>query len=536
MERLPFAMTTLLTASPSSEAHREAQPSPAGEANSRLWRWLFPLLGVGSLLASCILWSFRKQLAGDEPFTRVELGDPSLRHLMHAALHIGDASMPPFPFTAWIWAHGFGLSDLSLRLYSCAGVCGAFLVLFLALRRRFPARSAFLGVAFGLFSCLVVVDQNVEARSYGLYLLLASLAVAQALTVGETPRPRPRDLILLALSQAGLVLGHVLALVYAGLILVALLAVDLVQRRFRLRVYLCCVAGWLALVPWIPAIEASAAVGKPHTWIPMPTFADLAIALSGWLFGGIYFPLFRNVPLGLAAGWGCATVCVVVLVAAAVLRLKSSPSAASRAAIFMAFALLLAPFVFFAVSHLASPIYVARYMIPSAIGVAILAVLWMEQRPVSRANSGVVLASVLLLLPLAAAVLARPDFLDVARVDRLAAGRPVVCPWLQDFMIMNRYNADPSPPLYPLDRTAALGGPAGAIGGFNLMQNYGREGYLMPQLRDASAILSQDSFLVLDDTATNWFSLEIAGNPRFASKLVARIDDHRRLMEVDRRP
>jgi 4-amino-4-deoxy-L-arabinose transferase-like glycosyltransferase len=524
-------MTTLLDNA--SEAARETAPKPRTESGP-LDRWILPLLGVASLLTSCVLWSLKKQFWGDELFTHVEIADPSLSHLMHAALHLGGAGMPLFYLTAWTWAHLFGLSDLSLRLYSSVSVAAAFLVLLAAMRRRFTASAAFLGVAFGLFACLIVVDQNVEARGYGLYLLLAAFAVAQALKIADTPQPRPRDLVLLALSQAGLVLGHVLGLLYAGLILLALIVGDRGQHRLRLRVYLCCVAGWLALIPWIPAIQASAAVGKPHTWIAMPTLSDLAIGLSFWLFGGIYFPPLRNHPLGLAAGWGCAMVCVVALVATALFRLRSS-NPARRSTDLVALALLSAPFLFFAASHLASPIYVARYMVPSAIGVAILAVTRAADRPPQTKSRGIVLCSALLLLPVAAAILAKPNSLDVARIDGIAAGRPVVCPWLHDFMLLTRYSADPARPQFPLDESAALRGPAGAIGGFNLMSNYRCEGYLVSQLRDVPEILDQPSFLVLDDTETNWFSLEIASQSRFTWKILAQIDPTHRIIEVSQR-
>src|SRR5579859_1564279 len=186
-----------------SLAQQSASPNaPSVQAASRLSaldRWIFPVLGVLSLIASCILYSLHKQEWADEVFSRIELSDRSLPHLMHALLHLGGAGMPLFSLTAWPWARLFGLSDLSLRLYSCAGVCGAFLVLLFTLRRRFSMRASFLGVAFALFACSVVIDQNAEARGYGLYLLLCTLAIAQVLRVIDIPRPSARDLLLLAL-------------------------------------------------------------------------------------------------------------------------------------------------------------------------------------------------------------------------------------------------------------------------------------------------------------------------------------------------
>jgi 4-amino-4-deoxy-L-arabinose transferase-like glycosyltransferase len=501
------------------------------EIEEPFYRRILPLLGVGSLLVSCVFWSARKQLAGDELFTWAEIRDPSFAHLLHAMSRLGGGGMPLFYLTAWPWAHVFGLSSISLRLYSSVAICAAFLVLLAALRRRFTARAAFLGVAFALFACFVVVDQNGEARGYGLYLLVAVLASVQCLRIAETPRPRPRDLVLLVLTQAGLVLGHVLGLLYAGLLLLALIAADAWERRLRPRVYLCCIAGWLALIPWIPAIRASMAVGKPHGWIPMPAIGDLATGFSFWLFAGIYFPVMQHHPAGLVAGWFCAVACVLFLVASAINALRTA-APARRPVYLLAFALMLAPLVFFVVSQLASPIYTPRYMIPSVIGVAILSVSWVERSRAGQENRTALLSLIVLLLPIASAALATPTSLNVARIDQLAAGRPVVCPWLRDFLTMERYSSQAASLEYPLDWPAALAGPPAAVGGFHLMQNYRREGYFAANLQDVSAVLSQPAFLVLDDTQTNWFHLAIENNPRFTWRLLAPIDTSHRLLEV----
>ena len=519
---MPAPATTDANAAPSALADR------AG-----LFRWLFPLLGVLSLLASCILWSLKKQLAGDETFTWVEIHSPSLAHLMRAAEHLGGAGMPLFYLTAWPWSRLFGITELSLRLYSSAGVCAAFLVIFFMLRRRFTARAAFLGTAFGLFASLIVIDQNVEARGYGLYLLLAAIAVAQALRIADTPRPRPGDLFLLALTQAGLVLGHVLAIVYAGLLLLALVLGDRAQHRFRPGVYLACVVGWLALIPWIPAILASMALGKPHTWIAMPDFADLVIGLSGWLFGGIYFPLLRHHPMGIVAGWALAMLCVILLVSGCVARIRWADSASEWSAELVGLILLLAPIALFVLSHLASPVYVGRYFIPSAIGIAILAAAWAQNSHLASGKGGVILAIVFLLLPIASAELAQPAHLEVAHIDRLAAGRPIVCDWLDDFLVVSRYSA--TPPEYPMDWQTALAGPPAATGAYLLVQNYQREGYLSGQPRSDAAILAQPAFVLLDNIQDNWFQRVIVPNPRLSWTLLAQLDPTRRLIAVQRK-
>ncbi len=521
-------MSTLLIA---PKKFQPRAPRALAARESPLFRWIFPFLGVASLLGSCILWSLRKPMWGDEVFTVTELRDPSLMHLLHAVPRLGGGGMPLFYLTAWPWAHIFGFSDVSLRLYSSAGVCGAFLVLFAALRRRFNAPGAFLGVAFGLCASLIVLDQNSEARGYGLYLLLCALVIEQALRIAETVCPSASALTLLALTQAGLVLGHILGLVYAGFILLALVAADLYRRRLRARVYLACTAGWLALVPWIPAIRASAAVGQPHGWIAMPTLPDLGASLSFWLFTGLYWQL-PHVPAGIiVAGWFCATACVLALVVGSMRRLRTDAPEES-AVYFLGFALVLGPVAFFVLSHVAAPIFLPRYMIPSALGIAILAASWAR----NRSGKGIAgLSAAVLLLPLATALLAHPDGLDVARVDGIAAGHTIVCDSLKDFLVMTRYSALPARVEYPLDEAAANTVP-GADADFRLMTNYRREGYLAANLPDGSQILGRRSFLLLDNGDAAWFHAAIENNPRLSWKTIAQIDSARRLIGVEQEP
>lgn len=520
---------------PSISAEPSADPPTSGEDSVWLYRWIFPLLGVVSLAGSCMLWSMKKQLAGDETFTHFEIADPSLGHLLHAALRLGGGGMPLFYLTAWSWARVFGIGELSLRLYSSAATAAAFLVLVRSLSGLYKARAAFLGVAFGFFASLLVVDQNVEARGYGLYLLLAVLAAVQWLRIADKARPTASDLVLLILTQAGLVLGHVLGVLYGALMLGAMILSDRSLERFRIGVYLSFAIGWLALIPWLPAIMASAALGKPHTWIAVPTVGDLAVGSSFWLFGGIYYPMFSNHPAGLLAGWVCAMLCVGALVFAAVVRLQSSPLE-RRAALWLGLALLLAPVVLFFASHVTSPTYVGRYMIPSAIGVAILACSWIGKSRFSAGQNGLVWGVVFLLLPVAAALLARPAWLDVGRVDRVAAGQPVVCDWLNDFLVVRRYSSAAGTIEYPLDWKAALEGPASATGGFRLMQNYRNEGYLAANIRDIPAVLAQPSFIVLDNTGTNWFHLEVENDPGLSWKVLAQLDGSHRILQVTRKP
>ncbi len=513
-----------------TETCRAAPQSAAAEKSDRLDRWLLPALGVVSLIVSCVLWSLKRQMWGDEAFSWAELGDPSLRHLLHAVVRMDGAEMPLYYLIGWPWARLFGRSDLSLRLFSCAGMCGALLVTIAALRRRVGARTAFLGAGFGLFASLLVVEENCEARNYGLYLLLAALALALVLKVAETVRPNARTLVLLAVTQGGIALGHPLGMIYGSLMLAGIIAADVWQRRLRARVYLCCMAGWLALIPWVPALQALMAIGRPHGWNPMPGVADLLIGCSLWLFGGLYWQIVpHSAILVLLVCWLVAMLCIVLLVAAGIRRMRRD--AMRRPMVLIGLALVAAPPVFVVISHLVTPIFVPRYLVPSALGVALLAAVAVEGTRLARGRTGVVLSCAVLLLPIGAALLARPPRLDVTRVEWIAAGQTVVCDSEKDFVVMTRYS--PGSARYPMDLHAlALG--RGSSPDQRLMENYRREGFYPGDLPGLQQVLAEQQFLVLDNTESDWFQHEIENNPQFRWKTLAQVDSQRRLIAVKR--
>ena len=520
-------MATLTDLTPS------AASADTTEHSNPLTGWAPPMLGVCSLLASCILWSLRKPMWGDEVFTWTELQDPSFQHLFGSLPRLGGGGMPLFYLTARPWAQVFGFSDLSLRLYSSLGVCGAFVVLFAALRRRLGASAAFLGTAFGFFASLIVLDQNSEARGYGLYLLLAALATAQMLKVVRTDRCRAWDFVLIAATQAGLVLGHPLGLVYGGLLFAGLVVADLCAQQVRGRVYLACAAGWMALIPWIPAIRASAAVGRPHGWIGVPAVGDLASSLSFWLFTGLYWQIPHLPSTAPVAGWLAGVLCVIGIVFASFPGLEDG-SGTRRAIFFAGCALLPGPVVFFILSRLTTPVFLPRYLLPSSIGVCLLAAAAADRVRFGKRGTAV-LGAILLSLPVATALAAHPADLRVAQVDRLAAGRIVVCGSLKDFLVMTRYTARPDTPRFALDGEVADTVP-GADADFRLMANYRREGYFAGHLPDTQTLLGEPSFVFLGDPGAPWFRTRIVGNPQFRWKALSRIDDSRTLIEVERIP
>jgi hypothetical protein len=512
-----------------------------------------------SLLASCILWSPHKQAWMDEIFTWKEVSDPSLWHLYYAIQHGADGGMPVFYTTAWLWAKAFGTGVLTLRLYSCVTMCGALLVTWKTIRRFYSMWATAFGVLAFWGTSGLLLNQNVEARFYGLFILTVAISVDVYARLVMQPAPKLRLLILSFLSQVALVWTHVLGIIYGGLILLALIVADAARRRFRPRVYLSYAAGWLALLVWVPAIRASMAAGKPRVWIMMPTFKTLVATylfedFEPWL--GLLqrhsheatFQMVRH-----ATEW-------IILIPFALISLlglrrlvasrQRTGSAPRGALLLVAYLLLTTPVVLFVLSHLVNPVFVARYLLPCGIGVAIILADFADAFGAgSQASSRLVWGSIALCLVITpvATVLALPpldvsrQYLDVQRLDHVVPPNiAVVAGWQEDFSKLMRFSHNPQTRYYfLLDWPAAVAGPRGFVLDYHLMHAYRDNGYYPNNIQDSQGFLcSHPHFLVLDTEGHSWFELAIKKMPQFESKVIDSFDTpeaKRTLIAVHRR-
>ena len=495
---------------------------------------------VVSLLASCILWSPHKQAWMDEIFTWKEMSDPSLWHLYYAIQHGADGGMPVFYTTAWLWAKTFGTGVLTLRLYSCLTMCAALLVTWRTLRRFYGMRATAFGVLAFWGTSGLLLNQNVEARFYGLFILAVAVSIDVYARLVVQTAPKLRLLILSFLSQAALVLTHVLGVIYGGLILFALIVTDATRQRFRPRVYLAHAAGWLALLVWIPAILTSRAAGKPVVWIMMPTFKTLVATylfedFEQWIgllqrhSQAATFQMIRH-----ATEW-IILIPFALIVLLGLRRLTESlqriDSAPRGALLLVAYLLVAMPVVLFVLSHLIVPVFVPRYLLPCGVGVAIILTDFADACGAdSQASSRWAWGSIIFFLVIspAATVLALPplevsrQYLDVQRLDRAApADSLVVAGWQEDFSKLMRFSHDPARYYFLLDWPTAVAGPRGFVLDYHLMKAYRDNGYYAKNIQDSQAFLcSHPDFLVLDVEGHSWFDMTVRKMPQFEWKVV----------------
>jgi hypothetical protein len=511
---------------------------------------------VASLIISCFIWSARKQAWMDEIFTWKEASDRSLWHLYWAIQHGADGGQPLFYTTAWLWVKTFGGSVLSLRLYSCAAMCGALLVTWRCIRRVYGLWATAFGVLWMWGSAGLLLDQNAEGRFYGLYMLAVAVVVDAYLRLAARSAPTRLLLLYSLFAQAALVLIHVLGLFYSGIILLTLVLFDALAGRFRIKVYLFHAAGWLALLIWAPAIRASMAAGKPHGWIPVPSLSRFFDSYFFWDYlpwlslvqshaPGFLFQIFRQ---GVRAAILLPIAVVLFFTVRKLLRAERPFSPTQEDALLLvAFALLSMPIVLFVVSHLLTPVFVARYLLPGGIGVSIILAAFARSlslyvpdflRPAQRLVSMLVVLF-LVTCPVSSALLRgpaadNPRFLDVERLDGMVSpDAAVVIGWQQDFDKIMRYSGKPGAHYYfLLDWPAALAGPPAYVLDYHLLHAYQDAGYYGKQIQDSRAFLcSHIDFLVLDthvlvpmEQEPTWFDFAIRNNPQFAWKNIDSLD------------
>ena len=366
-------------------------PGPAGGARHGPgpWAaasWLLPPLVLAALGGWLV--ARRYGFWYDEAFT-AEMAPLPLRRLAEAVVtgegtiaYLADA--PPSynaPYYAaahlWLALTPFASDEVGLRLLSLLAGVAAVAVLTRAVGRLCDRGT---GVVAGLVVAAnpFVVAYAGEARGYTLALLATSLAT---LALARWLDHEPRSLLPYGLAVAGAGLAHWFALLVPAAFAAA--AVTLRRRRA------------------VPVVAVTAAGA-------LPTLALVAVAVANGV-GGSGAEWIRDagaaVPAKLLRSWTGGHLALLVATLAAVVAGVLRASAGRGRVVALWWVGL--PMVVVTVAQLARPVYVDRYLLAAAVGLAVLAALG-----VTRSSAAV--------LPLAVAGLLVPSVL--ATVATLGAG------------------------------------------------------------------------------------------------------------------
>ncbi len=210
----------------------------------------------------------------DESLSYTLLSDPSLAHVNDAIVGGMDANPPLFYNLYWPIAHWISLNPYFLKAVSIF-----LFALTIALFLRYTTRTVgtpvtnFVVFVFVLSLTYLNYTLATQMRSYCLYLLLSCVYF---ITLHKLIRQPDHLYYLMAhwLVGVGLVFTHNFGSFYvaASLGMFGLLFLWSKQRAYALVIvsHLLIFGFWFLI--WYPNFQIQANAGKPHSWIPLPTF------------------------------------------------------------------------------------------------------------------------------------------------------------------------------------------------------------------------------------------------------------------------
>ena len=262
---------------------------------------------------------------------------------------------------ARLWTMLFGLSELTLRLFSTLGMLISVLIIWLS--GRCFATPLIVAVAMSVVYLIPVefLWQASDGRFYGMFLASAALCSLLFLIAAEN-RTTPLLLLWTALAHTLLVGSHILGVVYSGFLVLGMFFVG--RPRERLPLAGAAAIAWI-LVPlsW-HAAKASASIAVRPFAVPPPALDDLVTgpALSDPLATGILASLLA---LFLVSRFGTS-------------RQDGEPLMPHSAKVLL-LCLFGAMAALFVKSQIGVPVFRERYLFPVTIGTTLLLIFLLKR-------------------------------------------------------------------------------------------------------------------------------------------------------------
>jgi len=534
------------------------------------WEWLVPGAIAAVLMACCVLISPKKPVWFDEVITWIVATDPSLRHMLDSIATSADLPATYY-LSAQLWRHIFGSGALALRLLSAVAISGGVLASWAALRRSFSfAATAFAHVAIFCTST-VLLFQDVELRSYGVFIGVMALALLLYARVANSSRATAKLLILTAFCHGALVLCHIFGLAYSAALLLALCICDFRSGRLRPRVYAAICAGWVAFVPSIIPLIRLVHVGRTHSWsnspglmdlLPVYAWPDLPILIAATcllltlsLAGISQWPATTRMRVScgvlallcvaeivlsrLDASWSAITFAVVSGVAVLAWGPPCAGRASARSLLYLSLALIALPLGFFLAARFIPPMFVPRYFLPTIFAFPILlaaffdnALAWFGAANRFHRTAFAVGLISLLIAPLYGAVRLPPNDVpsngvSASALEQLAPnGLTILVEDPFAFLPLYFHSRGVRTYVYLLNRHAAEASRfSSAVINFDLLRrlsSYGYlEGHVLPQQEFLAAT---PTFLVLHKPGFAWFDLTLANNSGYSWRTLGQVN------------
>ncbi len=237
---------------------------------------LLSIILAVTLSVSLIVSLFFKEqwLWMDEVLSYILVSDPSVAHLNDAVVSSLDANPPLFPNIYWLIGHTISLDPQFLR-----SVTVVIFALTIALFYRYT--TTLIGTAttnFVLISAIVALTYlnmtlATQIRTYALFLLIG-LGYFVTLHRLITSPNQAKPLIMYGLIGSLFLFTHNFGLFYvvASGAFFALLLVWSKEKNYLYVLGAHALIGLVWLLIWYPNFVIQTQAGRPHSWIPVPTF------------------------------------------------------------------------------------------------------------------------------------------------------------------------------------------------------------------------------------------------------------------------
>jgi uncharacterized membrane protein len=128
--------------------------------------------------------------------------------------------------TGWCWDKIFGSSELSYRLFSSITICIALVAVWTTLRRRYNFWPTTIGTLAVFCTSAIILNQNSEARMYGLFLAVSALAFCLYDNFYIKHSPSLKSLVINAGIHVAIIHTHLFGPFYSAGILLSLIVSD----------------------------------------------------------------------------------------------------------------------------------------------------------------------------------------------------------------------------------------------------------------------------------------------------------------------